>query len=243
MTNKEKSIIQENLVKLYLRLNGYFTTGFIVHSQKPYKIQSEIDILAVRFPFHIQNDTGHNSSPTLKLTDGIDIIIAEVKSHGQSLKFNKSLYENHSNESWTKILNWTGLFKNPAQINELSIKLQNIVKPVANSQLKDFRSIIATSEFGKISIRPILFSPERINPNNADKFINWTEINDFIWYCLAPISIRELCATTYDFTAWGENLNGIVKLYKDRAKKNDKYKNIEELYNEFEILKAAANNA
>ena len=42
MTSKEESNIQENLVKLYLRLNGYFTTGFIIHSNKN-KIKSETD--------------------------------------------------------------------------------------------------------------------------------------------------------------------------------------------------------
>ena len=59
MTSKEESNIQENLVKLYLRLNGYFTTGFIIHSNKN-KIKSEIDNISIRFPNNTQNDTKHN---------------------------------------------------------------------------------------------------------------------------------------------------------------------------------------
>lgn len=67
MTDKEKSNIQENLVKLYLRLNGYFSTGFIIHSSEN-KINSEIDNISVRFPLHHQNDTEHNSSDYLNVS-------------------------------------------------------------------------------------------------------------------------------------------------------------------------------
>lgn len=79
MTDKEKSTIQEQLATLYLRLNGYFTTGYIIHSGEK-KIEGELDILAVRFPLHKQDDTEHNSSEYLELAENIDIIIAEVKS-------------------------------------------------------------------------------------------------------------------------------------------------------------------
>ena len=61
MTDKEKSTIQEQLATLYLRLNGYFTTGYIIHTSKN-DIEGELDIIGVRFPYHKQDDTGHNSS-------------------------------------------------------------------------------------------------------------------------------------------------------------------------------------
>ena len=87
MTDKNKSTIQEQLATLYLRLNGYFTTGYIIHSEEN-KIEGELDILAVRFPLHKQDDTEHNSSVFLEISSNIDIIIAEVKSKGQRLQFN-----------------------------------------------------------------------------------------------------------------------------------------------------------
>lgn len=44
----DKSDIQETLVLLYLRLNGYFGTGFIVHA--PQRNKTEMDVLAIRLP-------------------------------------------------------------------------------------------------------------------------------------------------------------------------------------------------
>jgi len=98
-----------------------------------------------------------------------------------------------------------------------------------------FRSTkIIETNFGNIVIRPILFSPEKININNADKFINWTEINDFVWLCLCPSDIRMKCGTRYDFTAWGQGFNEIVKAYKDRQKSQTKFETITELYKDIE---------
>ena len=77
MTDKERSTIQEQLATLYLRLNGYFTTGYIIHSNEK-KITGELDIVAVRFPFHHQDDTEHNSSEFLEIPKNIDLVIAEV---------------------------------------------------------------------------------------------------------------------------------------------------------------------
>ena len=236
MTDKEKSIIQENLTKLYLRLNGYFTSGFIVHSNER-MINSELDIIGIRFPFHNQDDTEHNSSDFLEIPENLDIIIAEVKSKGKSLKFNRSLYNEEAIGSWMKILNWIGFLNNEEQNLKLSQELINSIIPKENSQLKKFRSInLEKSDFGKISIRPIMVSPERINSNNADKFINWTEINDFLWLCLCPREEREMCGTRYDFTAWGE-LADLVNVYKARQNDQSKFEKIEELYRDLEILK------
>ena len=66
MTSKEKSTIQELIATIYLRLNGYFTTSFIIHSEKN-EIDGEVDIISVRFPGHDQEYTGHNSSKYLEI--------------------------------------------------------------------------------------------------------------------------------------------------------------------------------
>lgn len=233
MTDKDKSTIQEQLATLYLRLNGYFTTGYIIHSDEK-KIEGELDILAVRFPLHKQDDTEHNSSKFLEIPSNIDIIIAEVKSKGQQLQFNNCLKQQDSLEPLQKLLKWTGILTED-KIDHIAIEFNALVQPVENSQLQTFRSTkIIETNFGYTTIRPILFSPEKLNINNADKFINWTEINDFIWLCLCPADRREKCGTRYDFTAWGQGFNEIIKAYKDRQKNQTKFKDITELYNDIE---------
>lgn len=235
MTDKEKSIVQENLSKLYLRLNGYFSAGFIIHSDEK-KINGEIDIIAVKFPYHSQNYTEHNSSPFLEVPNTIDVIVGEVKGYGQQLKFNKALRDIDLIESWHQILNWIGIFKNEV-VNEISIKMNQLVQPIENSHLENLKSLEVLSDFGKVNIRPILFSPESVNINNADKYINWIEINDFLWLCLCPDSERVECGTRYDFTAWGNELFELVKAYKDRQKSQSKFQNIQELYAEIQALR------
>ena len=238
MNDKEKSIIQENLVKLYLRLNGYFTTGFIIHSNDN-SINSEIDNISVRFPKHQQNDTEHNSSTYLEVSKNIDIIISEVKSKGSKLQFNKPLYEKDCIQNWDKLLSWIGVF-NSSQINSISNEMVDLINPKENSKLKDFRTIEnIKTDFGLVNLRAILFSPEKTSNNSSDKIINWTEINDFIWLCLCPQEQRKNCGTTYDLTAWSIEFENIVKIYKSRQKKQNKLENIEELYSEIEKIQTA----
>lgn len=53
--DKQISLFQEKLVKLFLRLNGYFTTGFIVQSAGR-GVETEVDIIDIRFPFNQQTE-------------------------------------------------------------------------------------------------------------------------------------------------------------------------------------------
>ena len=61
----EISDFQEQLSALYLRLNGFFVSGFIVHAPQnefndkgePRKNRTEVDVLAVRFPHNIELET------------------------------------------------------------------------------------------------------------------------------------------------------------------------------------------
>ena len=240
MTAKERSTIQENLAKLYLRLNGYLSSGFIIHSDEK-KIDGEIDLMAVRFPFHSQNYTEHNSSSFLEVPENIDFIIAEVKSHGKQLKFNPALLNQNNIDPWLQILHWIGLIQ-LENVIPIAKELSKLVQPVENSHLVNFKSIEIETNFGKVSIRPILFSPESIDINNADKFINWTEINDFLWLCLCPNLERVECGTRYDFTAWGNELYEIVKAYKERQKNQSKFKNIKELYTDIINIRKQASS-
>lgn len=238
MTTKEKSNIQENISTLYLRLNGYLTTSFIIHNSEN-KISGELDVLAIRFPNHSQNDTEHNSSKFLEVPETIDLVIAEIKSNGKSVQFNKPLRQTESAiEVWTKILKWIGILDSN-EIKSIVPELIDLVQTKENSQLTTLKSSnVIQTKFGLLSIRPILFSPERIDLNNADKFIGWTEINGFIWKCLCPNEQRGECGTRYDFTAWGTSLFEIVKVFKDRQKSQIKLETINELYAEIDELRS-----
>ncbi|MFZ6012313.1 MAG: hypothetical protein ACOYXT_18365 [Bacteroidota bacterium] len=228
MDNKLRSTIQELLVSLYLRLNGYLTSGFILHSQHN-SIEGEIDLVAVRFPYHRQPETEHNSSPYLEVPDNIDVVIAEVKSKGESLQFNKSLRER---PQIVRLLNWLGLFTDDC-IDKASDELVQLIVPKPNSSVKTFLSTSINTNFGRVTIRPIIFSPERIHVNNANKFIHWTELNDFIWHCLCPPENRVSCGTRYDFNAWGAGLNDVVRIYKARQKEKNKPEKIDDIYSAF----------
>ncbi|MDX1361259.1 MAG: hypothetical protein R3329_07750 [Pseudoalteromonas tetraodonis] len=105
LTDKERSQIQERLVKLYLRLNGYFSDGFIVHHDINGRISSEVDILGVRFPNHSESEREAGLCSRLQLNDSnnIDVLIGEVKSNGVSLRFNNTISTNI--EVLRKILN------------------------------------------------------------------------------------------------------------------------------------------
>ncbi|MEE9214556.1 MAG: hypothetical protein V3U54_07140 [Thermodesulfobacteriota bacterium] len=84
----EKSTLQEKLAALYLRLNGYFVSGFIVHAPIEYqnaagetrRVKTELDILAVRFPFNREPERVVLPSTYIDVSNShIDNVIGEVK--------------------------------------------------------------------------------------------------------------------------------------------------------------------
>ncbi len=224
----DKSEIQENLVSLYLRLNGYLSSGFILQSDRK-GIKGQIDIIAIRFKYHRQDNAGHNSSPYIEIPQtNIDIIVGEVKSKGQKLRFNDSLI---NKDNILCMFQWIGIVPDN-KINDAVDEFFKLVNS-PNSNLKTLKSIRPIkSDFGSVAIRPMLFSPERINHHNEDKFVHWTEIDDFLWTCLCPPKDRIDCVVRYDFESWGTGLRNIVKAYKTRQKTQIKFKDIQELYQE-----------
>ena len=78
-----RSRLLENLANLYLRLNRRFLNDGALHNGiflLRASLKGEIDIIAVRFPYHLQSDRAFLSSSYLEINQlDIDIIIAEVK--------------------------------------------------------------------------------------------------------------------------------------------------------------------
>jgi len=229
-----KSELQEKLTALYLRLNGYFTTGFIIHSSKDTKVDGEIDVLGVRFSNHQQKDRVISCSKFLDIPKDskIDLIIGEVKGGKEKLQFNKSLRENDDRRY--KLLTWLGFINDndiPKIDNELSEK-------IATKKVNDsitFERIDYQSDLGLISIRPIIFAPDKLHPRkNQVKYIGGQTMLDFCLACFNPVKKRPTCETDYwSIDNWGEQFESLVRYFKLIEKNKDV--NMNELYKHFKI--------
>lgn len=149
---KIKYTVQELLVALYLRLNGYLTSGYVIHSEGN-GINGEVDVVAVRFPYHQQPETEHKTSAYLEVPDNIDVIVAEVKSNGQQPQFNASLRQKNNVK---KLLSWVGLFEQES-VSYISDEFIEQILPKENSGRGSFIKIPVNTTFGEIKVRPIVF--------------------------------------------------------------------------------------
>jgi hypothetical protein len=225
----EKSNLQEKLVSLYLRLNGYTTTGLILHSHEDGQVDGEIDIIGVRLPFHNQEDRIIQCSETLEIPEKkIDIIIGEVKGGKAALQFNESLRTNQ--DRVRKLIKWIGIAED-SDVDKISVDLtvkiqnKNVQKP------ESFPEILHEN----YCLRPILFAPDRTNQReNQIKFINGNELITFCWNCFRPENRRESCETNYRaISNWGQSFEKLVGYFKNPDKDNSG--NIRDLYNHFNI--------
>ncbi len=213
-TEKTKSDITEDLATLYLRLNGYFTTGFILHSPQKGKIRAEIDSIAVRFPHSSERERGVGPDPFLRPSSSqIDVVLCEVKRGKSHLQFNEALRK--ESERFECVLRWIGLFTD-AQIEQLAPQLLAALTPapIASPLVPE----VQVDEH--VRIRGFLFSPERNNasPRRTDPFfIGGDTIFNYAWRCLCPDAPRSTCATNYDYTRWG-HLERIVRYFKVERK-------------------------
>jgi hypothetical protein len=205
-----KSKLQERLVELYLRLNGYFLSKFIVHSPLRGRNKAEVDVLAVRFPRSAEPERAIQPDVALQVSDAnVDLLVCEVKSIGQQLQFNKSLLDSPS--SLEPVLRWSGMFEAdevPGLAIEFRGKLLNLDRSTA----------LIPQVVGPRNnqIRGVLACPERNKRARGQPwFLDGDTILTYVERCLRPAQLRSRCATTYDFTAW-DRYEDIVRCIKDR---------------------------
>lgn len=224
-----KHRVQENLVALYLRLNGYLTTSLIIHSEKDENVSGEIDIIGVRFPNHKQVDREIDFSPELDIPENkIDVIICEVKGGKSKLSFNKFLKNDMQNIH--KLIEWIGVVDSE-NIEFIVEEFKKTIRTEENQILKPFPRI----ELDNYCIRPIMFAPDRIKPKaNQNNFISGNTMINFCWDCFRPSIVRESCSTNYKSVSnWGEQFERIVGYFKDYDKTSAG--TIEDLYNHFNV--------
>ena len=227
-----RSNLQEQLVKLFLRLNGYFTSGLIIHSNKKGNNKTELDILGVRFPYHKQIDRQVECSKYLDIpSHTIDIIIGEVKGLKAGINFNAALYSDK--ETIEKLVNWLGMFSND-QINQVQCDLQKILQPKQLSNSQKFNILEYTVDSINYTIRPILFCPDRPKPkNNQSRYVYGEILLGYIWECLRPEIFRDTCSTIYPTNMWGYDFTYLVEYFKSENKRT--VGNMKDLYSHFKI--------
>jgi hypothetical protein len=213
MDSKEKSCVQENLLNLYLRLNGYFVSGVIVHSPIIGKATTEVDVLAIRFPHNSEPERLVEPDNALSVSaQDIDLVICEVKSKGQTLQFNKALYG--SVDSVKSLLRWAGIHT-AIEIEDLAPKVSTMLQP--NSTYTDIPCVQGPR---RTRIRGLMCCPERDKiHSNQPFFISGSALFEYISKCLCPETPRASCSTKYDYGLWGEHEN-IVRYFKGRGFNN-----------------------
>lgn len=229
---KARSHLEETLCKLYLRLNGYFVTNLIIHSNIQGTSSSELDIIGVRFPSHFQDDRKVNSSAYLELAnDKTEIIIADVKG-GSRLEFNDGLRK--QKESVEKLLAWIGIFSDKElgrHIDLVHAALNDIHKDPRNS----FRIIDCNLSNGLFRLKFTFFAINKAKPGDSDiKYIHGQEVLDYCWTCLRTNQQIDSCSRQYDYTLWGE-FEKLVRYFKE--KRVESPGNFKDLYSHFSVTK------
>jgi len=223
-----KSDVQENLFSLYLRLNGYFVTGFIVHADRGNK--TEMDALAVRFPYHREPEREIGLSPKLDSSDSlVDFLVCEVKGGKKNVNFNVKFRENK--EAIASVLRRLGAFTDE-EIHSLTPRIQDILHPEKIQKSQEY----PTLDIPRINsrLRFLLAAPEQNRSANSQKpYIYGNDMIQYIWDCFRPDVQRQSCGVRYNWSLWGEQYIKLVKYFKD--KKRTAPGDIESIYAYFDL--------
>lgn len=219
----KKSEIDEALVNLYLRLNGYFTTSLILHSHVHGQAKTEIDCLAIRHKYHSQDEREVETSSFLRVkTNLTDILICEVKGDENILEFNQAIRDNTENIECA--LKWIGVFEDH-KVRQIA----SDAAPLFRNGISYDRAVSGIIESG-IRVRALLCCTSDLN--NAQHWrLGGHEIFSYIDECFNPSERRESCSTRYNFRDnWSYPLNRLVELFKSK-KGHEKPRNIGDIYN------------
>jgi hypothetical protein len=204
-----KPDVHEALATLYLRLNGYFTTGLVVHSSEWGKNRTETDCLAIRNRHHAQPDREVPTAEFLQASDGeMDLIVCEAKSRIEDLGFNEALKDDA--ETVRSVLRWAGCL-DETQVQSVADRLM----PLFGSDVTAAEARAGVLE-GQVRIRPLLCCPPASADECGDRWcLVGAEIIRFASECFNPATRRATCSTRYNFKLWGYALSPIVEYFKN----------------------------
>lgn len=226
----DKSDFQEEIAKLYLRLNGYITSSLIIHSPERKKNKTEIDLIAVRFPHHNQEDRMIECCDYLQIPQNtIDIIIGEVKGGKNSKnQFNTALWNDR--DALEKLVRWIGILP-PNRTNEIVDWLANELPAKSIQSSKKFPFLIIDNLY---TIRPMVFNlDDSAVREKKSRFVYGNLMMQYIYDCFCPKNERPTCSTLYPFNLWGSTFFPIVEYFKGSNKTSPG--TVKELYQHFNL--------
>ncbi|NTF69586.1 hypothetical protein [Rhizobium rhizogenes] len=204
------SDVDEMLATLYLRLNGYFTTGLIVHSPEHGRALAEVDSLAIRHPYHTQSERDVDISEFLLIEGEVaDLVLCEVKSDPTHICFNAPIKTDMAVRE--AIVAWSGLFQ-PNQTADAVNAIETLVTGKLAVQERKAGLVI-----GGCRIRALLVCPSRQEPMEDEWCLRGADLMAYVVKCLNPIERRPSCSVRYNFSQWGFPLSHIIRYVKDQT--------------------------
>lgn len=230
----ERSDVQEALVSLYLRLNGYFVSGFIAH--EAWGVATEMDVLAVRFPRHREPEREVDPCERLAIPqDCIDFIVGEVKGGSKNVNFNARFRADST--SIGAVLRRFGAF-NDTEIDRVCAAVPNLLDPQNVRRSATFPALdvspIGAVGMKQVKLRFILFAAEQQRSCAGDRpYIFGDDLLAFAWKCFRPEHQRPRSDTRYNYDLWGPQYVTMVRYFKDISRLEPG--SIEDLYREYGI--------
>lgn len=215
----DRSDVQETLVSLYLRLNGYFVSGFIVHAASG--AGTELDVLAVRFPRHEEPEREVQPCDRLAIPpDCIDFIVGEVKGGSNNVNFNVRFRDNP--DAIRTVLRRFGAFGD-AEIDRVCAAVPGVLDPanVRRSATFPALDVALAGEVGgkQAKLRFVPFSAEQRRSTGAARpYVFEDDLLAFVWKCFRPEHQRPCCDVRYNYELWGPQFVQMVRYFKDRSR-------------------------
>lgn len=205
-----KSDVHESLAALYLRLNGYFTTGLILHSPEWGQARTEIDCLAIRHYHHMQADRVIETAEFLNADErATDLILCEVKGDPSQLRFNNPIRTDPA--ALCEMLRWAGIFSED-RIDSVAGRLQPLLQEGVSTEAA--RHGVHEGDF---RVRALLCCPSIDSPVANLWCLTGNEILEYARQCFSPDERRPSCSTRYNFQQWGYPFTPIVQWLKESS--------------------------
>lgn len=212
----DRSDVQETLASLYLRLNGYLISGFIVHARD--RVTTEMDVLAVRFPRHQEPEREVQCCQHLAIpSNQIDFIVGEVKGGEGTVNFNVRFRANPG--AIKTVLRRFGAFDEP-EIARVTSAVPALLDSANLRRAPGFPELdVAVPGAlgpGAAKLRFIPFATEQERRNGQGRpYLFADDLLDFVWLCFRPEQRRPLCDDRYNYELWGQQFTAIVQHLKD----------------------------
>lgn len=231
----DRSDVQETLTSLYLRLNGYFVSGFIVHA-KDFS-GTEMDVLAVRYPRHQEPEREIQCCARLCIPPNhVDFLVGEVKGGQGPVNFNVRFRGNPG--SIRTVLRRFGAFED-AEIERVTAAVPALLDPTTLLRAMAFPEMdVATSPRPAVivtaKLRFIPFAAEQNRPQHRPRsYLFADNLIQFVWQCFRPDQRRPLCDDDYNYQLWGPQFTTMVQHFKDRGR--DSPGTVEDLYRAYGV--------